>query len=152
MRYSPWIAALAAMSAASGCANQSANPPQSTAITNTAPASGSVSVPPGVAMGSASTLTSTPKLDGRIATLEKSGKDKKALAAVYAERGYARMTDNNAAPRVKYRAALGDFRRALTLDPANAKAKQNVALIEGIYKSMGRPIPNNEGDKPDASR
>ena len=102
-------------------------------------------------MGSASTLTSTPQLDSKIAALEKSG-DKKALAAVYAERGYERMTDNNAAPRLKYRAALGDFRRALNLDPANAKAKQNVALIEGIYKSMGRPIPGSEGDQSHATR
>ena len=56
--------------------------------------------------------TSTPQLDGKIA-----------------------------APRLKYRAALGDFRRALMLDPANAKAKENAAFIEGIYKSMGRPVP-----------
>lgn len=103
-------------------------------------------------MGSASTLTPTPQLDSKIAALEKSGGGKKALAAVYAERGYARMTDNNAAPRLKYRAALGDFRRALKLDPANAKAKQNVALIEGIYKSMGRPIPGSEGDQSHATR
>lgn len=103
-------------------------------------------------MGSASTLTPTPQLDSKIAALEKSGKDKKALAAVYAERGYERMTDNNAAPRLKYRAALGDFRRALKLDPANTKAKQNVALIEGIYKSMGRPVPGSEGDQSHATR
>lgn len=151
MRYSPWLAALAVITA-SGCANQSANPPQSTAITNSAPASGSVSLPPGAAMGNASTRTSTPQLAGKIAALEKSGKDKKALAAAYAARGYTCMTDNNAAPRLKYRAALGDFRRALTLDPANAIAKQNVALIEGIYKSMGRPIPNSEGDQSHAAR
>ena len=152
MRYFPYLAALAAISAVSGCANQSANPPQSTPATKSAPASGSVSVPPDAAIGSASTLTSTPQFNGKIAALEKSGKDKKALAAVYAERGYARMTDDNAAPRVKYRAALSDFRGALKLDPTNAKAKQNLALIEGIYKSMGRPIPSSEGDKPGASR
>ena len=93
------------------------------------------------AAGAAGALTATPKWDTKIASLEKQGGAKAALAAAYAERGYARMMDDAASPRVKYRMALRDFRRALALDPANQKAKKNKVLIEDIYKSMGRPIP-----------
>lgn len=146
MRYFPLLAALIVLVAASGCANQPTNIPQSVPVSDnapTTPARDSVAVPSSMSMGSASVLIPTPQLDGKIAALEKSGADKKTLAALYGERGYARMTDNNALPRLKYRAALGDFRRALKLDSANAKAKQNVALIEGIYQSMGRPVPQS---------
>ena len=49
--------------------------------------------------------------------------------------------DQNAPPRVKYPGALKAYREVLKYDKTNAKAKQNIATIEGIYKSMGRPIP-----------
>gem|GEM_PF-6608284 len=89
-------------------------------------------------------LTPTPELDKKIADAEKGG-DKKVIAAAYAERGYARMTDDNAGARVKYRAALEDFRAALKLDPNNAEATKNKQMIEDIYRSMGRPVPGEEG-------
>lgn len=41
----------------------------------------------------------------------------------------------------KYPKALRLFREALALDPKNKKAKDGRDLIEGIYRSMGRPIP-----------
>jgi Flp pilus assembly protein TadD len=37
--------------------------------------------------------------------------------------------------------ALKMFREALQLDPNNALAKDGIKLIEDIYKSMGRPVP-----------
>lgn len=46
-------------------------------------------------------------------------------------------------PRQKYPKSLRNYRLALKLDPKNTKAKENIALIEGIYKQMGRPIPPN---------
>ena len=105
---------------------------------------GSVVVPPGISPGMGAALMKTPVLDTKIAELEKKGDAKKVeLAAVYAERGYSRMTDATAAPRVKYPAALKDFRRALQLDPKNADAKQSAAMIEAIYQRMGRPVPTD---------
>ncbi len=97
-------------------------------------------VPPGMSMGSSAALPATPALDKQITALEKSG-DKKKLAGLLANRGTLRMNDANAAPRVKYRAALGDYRRALQFDPSNQEAQVNKKLIEGIYTSMGRPLP-----------
>jgi tetratricopeptide (TPR) repeat protein len=44
-------------------------------------------------------------------------------------------------PRVKYPAALKQYRAVLELDKDNAKAKENIATIESIYKSMGREVP-----------
>jgi hypothetical protein len=85
-------------------------------------------------------LTPTPDLDAKIASAEKSG-SKTGLGAAYAERGTFRMNDPNAGARVKYRAALDDYRKSLAADPANAEAKHNKDLIESIYKQMGRPIP-----------
>lgn len=37
--------------------------------------------------------------------------------------------------------ALRHLRRALELNPASEDARANIALIEGIYTQMGRPIP-----------
>ncbi len=92
-------------------------------------------------------LTPTPTLDTAIKKAE-AGTNKKATAAAYAKRGYARMTDDNAGQRIKYRVALDDFRAALKNDPANKEAKQYKATIEEIYTSMGRPVPGSEPPGP----
>ena len=92
-------------------------------------------------------LTPTPALDAAIKTAE-SKPDKKAIAVAYSKRGYARMTDDSAGQRIKYRMALEDFRTALKNDPYNAEAKENKATIENIYTSMGRPIPGTEPPGP----
>ena len=97
-------------------------------------------VPPGMSMGTNMALTPTKTLDTQIAAFQKSG-DKKKLAQSLAARGTLRMNDNNAAPRVKYRAALADYRAAQQADPTNLEAKTNAKLIESIYTSMGMPIP-----------
>lgn len=87
-------------------------------------------------------LSKTPELDKKIADAEKKG-DKKAMAAAYAERGMFRMKDDDkAGQRVKYRAALSDFRKALKLDPANGDGQFGKEQIEGIYTGMGRPVPS----------
>lgn len=87
------------------------------------------------------------KYDEAIAQLDGANKAKpspelkKALVDAYVAKGDFFMNDNATPPRVKYPTALRAYREALKLDPSNAKAKQNAATIEGIYKSMGRPIP-----------
>lgn len=44
-------------------------------------------------------------------------------------------------PKEKYPRALRLYREALSYDAKNRKAREGRDLIEGIYKSMGRPIP-----------
>lgn len=84
-------------------------------------------------------LPASPDLDKKIAALQNG--DKKKLAQAYADRGTLRMNEPNALPRVKYRAALADYRLALLADPKNPEALANKKQIEDIYKMMGRPIP-----------
>ena len=85
-------------------------------------------------------LSPSPELDKKVADAEKS-KDKKAISAAYTERGAARMYDEKAGARTKYKGALEDFRKALVADPTNKDAKASKDTIESIYTSMGRPIP-----------
>lgn len=52
------------------------------------------------------------------------------------------MLDPDLGPKEKYPKSLGMFRDALEVDPNNALAKESIKLIEDIYKSMGRPVPD----------
>ena len=65
----------------------------------------------------------------------------KALADASFAQGTRLMNDEKLPPGRKYPASLRAFRQAAALDPSNRKAAENVKMIEGIYKSMGRPIP-----------
>jgi len=51
------------------------------------------------------------------------------------------MYDPATPPRTKYPAALGYYRKALALDPANKIAREDKKLVEDVYKQMGRPVP-----------
>jgi hypothetical protein len=97
----------------------------------------------GGSAGADAPLSPTPELDKKIEETE-AGKDKKAAAAALAARGTFRMNDDKAGAKVKYRAALDDYRKALALDPENKEAKSSKEMIESIYKSMGRPVPGEE--------
>jgi len=66
---------------------------------------------------------------------------KKALAEANFAKADAFMYDQSAPPRVRYTTALRGYRETLKYDPQNKKAQENIATIEGIYKQMGRPIP-----------
>ena len=87
------------------------------------------------------------KYDEAISQLEAAYKTKpqpavkKALADAYLAKGDSFMYNDSLPPRMKYPPALKAYREVLKYDAANKKAKENVASIEGIYKSMGRPIP-----------
>lgn len=88
------------------------------------------------------------KFEDAIALLEaehkaqpKSGEVRLALAGAQVAFGESLMNNAQLPPFRKYPAALKQFRQALEIDKDNKKAKENIALIEGIYKSMGREVP-----------
>lgn len=66
---------------------------------------------------------------------------KKALADAYFKRAVA-LTDAR-----QYASALGDYRRTLKHDPANAEARDWVERIISIYSSINRSYPA-EGEEP----
>jgi len=78
------------------------------------------------------------------AELKKNPKDPKlktALGDAYLASGESFMFNDQLPPFRKYPTALRQFRKAVEYDPTNKKAKEHVATIEGIYKSMGREVP-----------
>ena len=80
-------------------------------------------------------------LDAEAKAKPKDADVKKALAAAHFEYGNWYMNNQQLPPFRKYPAALKEFRTTVSLDPNHAKAKENVSMIEGIYKSMGREVP-----------
>lgn len=87
------------------------------------------------------------KYDEAITQLETANKTKptaemkKALIDANMAKADAFMGDDSAPPRIKYTTALRAYREVLKYDKANKKAQENISTIEGIYKSMGRPVP-----------
>jgi tetratricopeptide (TPR) repeat protein len=78
------------------------------------------------------------------AELKKNPKDAKvktALAEAHLANGEFFMFNDQMPPFRKYPSALREFRKTVELDPSNKKAKEHIATIEGIYKSMGREVP-----------
>lgn len=55
--------------------------------------------------------------------------------------GTAVMTSPELGAREKYPKALRLYREANALDPTNKEATDGIELIEGIYRSLDRPIP-----------
>ena len=93
-------------------------------------------------------LVASGKYDQGIAILDALGKDSpsdEALkrARIEAHMKYANylMYDSDLPPKQKYPEALQNYRVVVSIDPNNQEAKGNVDLIEGIYRSMNRPIP-----------
>ena len=124
----------AAQNAAKGAVN---NTPESVKSDPNAP-----TPPKGGMQLAGMSLTPTPELDEAITKAE-ADKDKTKIAAAYADRGYARMNDNAASPKIKYRKALADFRDALAMDPKNEKAIKAKKMIEDIYAQMHIPVPKD---------
>jgi tetratricopeptide (TPR) repeat protein len=87
------------------------------------------------------------KYDDAIALLEPAYKAKpapdlkKTLADANLAKADSFMNDAALPPRAKYTGALKAYREVLKYDKDNKKAQENISTIEGIYKSMGRPIP-----------
>jgi hypothetical protein len=65
----------------------------------------------------------------------------KTLSEAYTGKADVTMNDAALPPRQKYPDALRAFRKAVELDKENKKAKEGAEMIEGIYKQMGRPVP-----------
>lgn len=90
----------------------------------------------------------TAKFDGTIAKAEKKLKAKpnddaarKSLAQAYFDRGFA-LTEAK-----QYASALGDYRRALKLDPNHEESKKWEKQIIGIYEMMKKNYPK-QGEEP----
>ncbi|MEJ7606307.1 MAG: hypothetical protein WKF37_08565 [Bryobacteraceae bacterium] len=66
---------------------------------------------------------------------------KKALSEAYLGKADSYMYNESLPPREKYPPALRAYREALKHDKTNKKAEAGIASIEGVYKQMGRPIP-----------
>ena len=87
------------------------------------------------------------KYDEAIALLETEHKAKpraavtKALAEAQLAKGDSFMYNDALPPRQKYPTALRAYREVLKYDKDNKKAQEGIKTIEGIYKSMGRPVP-----------
>jgi tetratricopeptide (TPR) repeat protein len=77
--------------------------------------------------------------------LKTSPKDAVAIKATLGESYLALadsiMANHRLVPREKYPPALRAYRKVLEYDKTNRKAIDTIAQIEGIYKSLGRPIP-----------
>jgi tetratricopeptide (TPR) repeat protein len=91
----------------------------------------------------------TAAFDSKIAAAEKAHKAKpddesakKALAEAYFERGFA-LTEAR-----QYAAALGDYRRALKLEPDHEESQKWIDQILKIYASIGKSAPG-EGEEPE---
>lgn len=133
-----------------GCSSQPAKPDadKSTSAVETPEAKtpASSAMPPAAAGGddAYAPLSPTPELDKAIETALAS-KDKNKISEAYTTRGaYRTRGDENAGQRVKYRAALSDFRKALEANPKNTDAAAGKNEIEQIYTMMGREIPSPE--------
>lgn len=105
---------------------------------------------PSADQSSTSPMSKPVDVSAMTAKIEKAEKDykakpddekKKNLAAAYFERAFA-LT--NAA---QYRAALGDFRKGLKLNPDDKEAVSMHDQIIDIFKSIGREPPK-EGEEP----
>ena len=90
----------------------------------------------------------TSKFDKAIAEAEKNQKAKpadvslkQALAQAYFERGFA-LTESR-----QYASALGDYRRALKLDPNHEESKKWMDQILSIYEMLKKEAPK-EGEEP----
>ena len=66
---------------------------------------------------------------------------KNALSDAYFKRGFA-LTEAR-----QYASALGDYRRAVKLDPNNADAQEWIKKIVAIYGGLNKSYPN-EGEEP----
>ncbi|HVF29357.1 MAG TPA: tetratricopeptide repeat protein [Pyrinomonadaceae bacterium] len=90
----------------------------------------------------------TRSFDAKIASAEKTYKSKpsddaakKELAEAYFERGFA-LTEAR-----QYASAIGDYRRALKLDPTHEEAKKWIDQILEIYSTIKKQAPA-EGEEP----
>ena len=66
---------------------------------------------------------------------------KKALIDATLQNAQFYMYKSPLPPNQKYPKALKGYKEVLKLDPSNAQASDSIAMIESIYKSLGKPVP-----------
>ena len=102
--------------------------------------------PPG-SPGASANAPSAP-LDGKVAEAKAAYDKNPGDAGV--KKDYVEATFQNAQfymynsplpPNQKYPKALALYRQVLALEPDNAEAKDAIKMIEDIYASLGKPIP-----------
>ena len=110
----------------------------------------------GSALTAEEALKQVPALDPKFAPMDRAMRDKEALLkqapndskakAAYVDSAYNYGKelvhgDTAMSQKIRYRAGLALFRRALKVDPKHAPSLEETALVEGIYTSMRLPIP-----------
>lgn len=99
----------------------------------------------GGAVEDAQKLIKDGKYDDAIVLLDKGDAKQpavaKALVAAHMGKADFFMSNDQVPPREKYTTALREYRKVLVYDKTNKKALDNIKVIEDIYKSMGRPVP-----------
>lgn len=80
------------------------------------------------------------RLEGIVGKRKADAQARLELARAYATRA-SRLTQ-----AAQYRSALGDWRRATTLDPSNTEAQNMIATITSIFQQLNRepPAPGEE--------
>lgn len=81
------------------------------------------------------------RLEAQVKAHPKDAALKLKAAEAEFQAGHASMMSQKLDRKVKYRDALRAFRRALALNPQHKQAAEEKAMIETIYRQMGRPIP-----------
>ncbi|NCP84676.1 MAG: hypothetical protein GW823_07230 [Bacteroidetes bacterium] len=70
-----------------------------------------------------------------------------ALAEAYVEMGvFMEYYGDHLGMKERMTGSLAHFRKALQLEPGNSKAMAEIEQIEGIYKQMGREVPQDIAD------
>lgn len=114
--------------------SSSARPPQNTS-------SSSMSSPNQQAIDVSEMTAKIEKADKAYKAKSSDPQAKETLAAAYFDRAFA-LTK-----AAQYRAALGDFRKGLKLNPNDKEAKDMHDQIISIFESIGREAPK-EGEEP----
>lgn len=115
---------------------------------HSADAGNNAAMPPNKTSSTESPMAKPVDVAAMTAEIEKAEKEfkqnpkaKETLAKAYFARAFA-LTE-----AAQYRAALGDFRKGLKLDPDDKDAKEMHDQIISIFKSIGREPPK-EGEEP----
>jgi hypothetical protein len=123
---------------------------QSVAPKTPAPAGGGGGPHAAPGTADASKDAPTAPLDDKVTQLqaayEKSPNDaalKKQLADATFQNAQFYMYNSPLPPGQKYPKALALYRQTVKLDPSNELARESIDTIEGIYRSMNRPIPES---------
>ena len=81
-------------------------------------------------------------LEKQLKSKPKDAKLKAQTAESWYQAGYAQeYSKAGLSPRLRYRGALGYYRRALALNPGHKKAAAELKQIEDIYRGMPGGIP-----------